>query len=168
MLVARMLRGRNVLVVFTEWKWCERPCCLWSPDLCPPHLQMKPTRMSLLDRSTISCPGNKAASSSDSKSTCFDLSETVLDPENVIPALQMTCIKTPRYISLQKYSHLCWTRLLLIILLGQKCYGPKRMCMSSPTWAAAVITCSVFCFLWYTQRAKGSLVIMSANSTVCV
>lgn len=45
-------------------------------------LQMRPTRTTLLDHSTISCPGNKAVSSSDSKRTCFGPSVTAFSPES--------------------------------------------------------------------------------------
>lgn len=52
---------------------------LWN--MCPSPLQMRPTRTSLLDHSTISCLGNKADSSSDSKRTRFNPAVAVFNPE---------------------------------------------------------------------------------------
>ena len=148
---------------------------LWSPDLCPPLLQQtRPTRTSLLDRSTISCPGNKAVSSSDSKCTRANPSVTVFNPENQIAAPKWTKSRyqAPTVAFLYSRTVTC-VRLdsfyKKALLLCQKCCGPdKTVGKSSLTWAAAVITCSVFCFLWFTQQARGSLVIMSSCSTVCV
>lgn len=45
---------------------------------------MRPMRMSPPARSTISCPGNKAVSSSDSKHTCFHPFVTMCDPQSKI------------------------------------------------------------------------------------
>lgn len=44
-------------------------------DLCPLLLQMRPMRTSPPDRSTISCPGNRVASCSDSEQKLFIPSE---------------------------------------------------------------------------------------------
>ena len=56
---------------------------------------MRPMRTRLLDRLTISCPGNKADSSSDSECSCFlsPRSESGLQPRNLLSPLELPGLK---------------------------------------------------------------------------
>lgn len=72
LVVARLLRRWNAPVVFGERIYCRGLDCFRRPLICvfslpPLSDQMRPMKTSPPDRSTISCPGNRAGSSSDSK-----------------------------------------------------------------------------------------------------
>lgn len=64
--VALMLPSSNILIVLAN----HTRAALFV-ELCPPLLQMRPMKTSPPDRSTISCPGNRVASCSDSEWNFF-------------------------------------------------------------------------------------------------